>query len=102
MAYNPPKTGEAKVFYAHLTDIQDSNSFKISPTIAAGDFKICKDDGAYSNLTNIPTVSPSGSSRIKFNLTAGEFTGSNISIKGVDQTDPKEWADFALEIPTTS
>jgi hypothetical protein len=79
-----------------------AGSFKSSPTISAGDFKISKDGGAFANLTNLPTVTPSGGVAVQLNLTATEMTADQVVITGIDATSPKEWADFGECIPTTA
>lgn len=100
--YNPPVKNEDFVVYVALQDAADPKSFKASPTIAAGDFKISKDGGALANLATLPVVEPSGSVLVKIALSATEMNADNVAIVGVDQTATKEWADFILSIPTTS
>lgn len=101
MANNPPKTGEAKVYYIGLQDASDNTRLKTNPTIAAGDFKVVQDDGSLANLATLPSVSPAGSKRVKVSISAGEFTGSNITLVCSDQTDPPEWCDKLIDFPTT-
>lgn len=102
MAYNPPKKNTANIQYAALLDASDNLSFKANPTIAAGDFKISKDGGAFANLTNLPSVAPASGVAVKLDLTSTEMNADNVVIVGIDQTSPKEWADFILSIPTTA
>lgn len=97
---NPPYKNEAFTFGTPVEDYANPGNFKVNPTIAAGDWKISKDDGAFANLATTPTVSPAGSTRIKITLSADEMNADNVSIQGIDQTSPKEWSDFFLEIPT--
>lgn len=99
--FNPPVKGNAFVTRVVLQDLSASGSFKATPTIAAGDWKIDKDGGGFTNLTNLPTVDPAGSVGVKLNLTATEMTADVVTIVGIDQTSPKEWADFALTILTS-
>lgn len=99
--YNPPVKGEDFVTYIALQDAADPQSFKANPTIAAGDFKVSKDGGALANLATLPTVEPAASIWVKITLSATEMTADNVAIQAIDQTDPKEWADWALSIPTT-
>jgi hypothetical protein len=99
--YNPPKKGEDFVLYVALQDAADPKAFKSSPTIASGDFKVSKDGGALANLTTLPAVTPSGSVLVKIELSATEMTADSVAVVGIDQTSPKEWADFVLTIPTT-
>lgn len=100
--YNPPVKNDDFVLYVSVHDMNSAGSFKVNPTIAAGDWKISKDGGAFTNLTNLPTVTPAGGVAIKLELTSSEMNADNVFIQGVDQTTPKEWADFALSIPTTT
>lgn len=100
--YNPPVKNEDFVIYVTLTDLAALGSFKANPTIAAGDWKVSKDGGALANLATLPAVTPAGSIWVKITLSATEMNADNVAIQGIDQTDPKEWADFAMSIPTTS
>ena len=98
--YNPPKTGEDFIFYAALPSASTPGTFQSNPTIAAGDFKVSKDGGALANLNTLPAVTPASSIWVKFTMSATEMTADNVSIQGIDQTSPKEWADFAVHIVT--
>ena len=100
--YNPPVSGEDFIFYATLNSMAAAGSFQSNPTIAAGDFKVSTDGGALANLTTIPAVTPASSVMVKFTVSAGEMTGGNVTIIGIDQTTPKEWADFSVNIVTTT
>lgn len=91
--YNPPVKGSALQLRIGLADMNVPGSLKSSPTIAAGDFKIDKDGGGLSNLTNLPTVSPSGTTCVLISLTATEMTADVVTIVCIDQTSPKEWCD---------
>lgn len=98
---NPPVKNQAHTFRIKLLDPANPGSFKINPTIAAGDFKITKDGGAEANLTNLPTVEPAGSAWVKIALTATEMNADDVGIGATDQTTPKEWDDWAIDILTT-
>jgi len=100
--YNPPVKGEDFVIRIALTSMATDGSFKSNPTITAGDFSVDKDGGGLTNLNTTPTVDPSGSILVKITLSATEMTADVVTIVGIDQTSPKEWADFALSIPTTT
>jgi len=99
---NPPKKNQAFVLGITLLDATDNLSFKSSATIASGDFKISKDGGAFSNLTNLPAVTPASSVGVELQLTATEMNADRVLIIGIDQTSPKEWADFSIAISTTA
>ncbi len=99
--YNPPKKNEDFIIHVALEDYANPGNFKANPTIASGDFQVSKDDGAFANLTTLPTVAPASSIMVKISLSATEMNADNVVIKCVDQTVPKEWADMVISIPTT-
>jgi len=84
-----------------LADMALPGSFRTSPTIDAGDFKVDKAGGGLTNLTTLPTVDPAASVLVKITLSATEMNADVVTIVAVDQTTQKEWADFVLSIPTT-
>ena len=99
--YNPPvKNQDFKVRVA-LRDPNDPRSFKSTPTIAAGDWKVSIDGAALGNLATLPSVSPAASIWVLIELSAAEMNGDSIVVQGVDQTNPKEWSDFAMPIVTS-
>ena len=98
--YNPPIRNEDFVIRVALEDMNIPGSFKSSPTIAAGDVKVDKDGGGLSNLATLPTNDPAGSVLVKVALSATEMNADVVSLVFIDQTNPKEWADFVLSIPT--
>lgn len=100
--YNPPVKNEDFAIRIALEDMQNPGSFKSNPTIAAGDFKVSTDGGALANLTTLPSVSPAASIWVLVSLSAAEMNGDVIAVQGIDQTSPKEWADWAISIPTTA
>lgn len=100
--YNPPVKNEDFVFYIGLQDTANPGRFKVDPTIAAGDFTVKKDSGAPANLGTLPAVDSAGERSVKVTLSATEMNADNVVIIGVDQTDPPEWADVIVSIPTTS
>lgn len=99
--YNPPVKNEDFIFYIALEDYVNPGNFDVNPTIAAGDFQVSKDGGAFANLTTLPAVEPASSRMVKVTLSATEMNADNVVIQGVDQTSPKEWADIIISIPTT-
>jgi hypothetical protein len=100
--YNPPVKNEDFILYVSLESYAESGNFQNNPTIAAGDFQISKDGGAFANLTTLPVVTPASSKSLKITLSATEMNADNVLILGIDQTSPKEWADIAISIPTTA
>lgn len=100
--YNPPVKNEDFIIRVALTDATDPKSFKNSPTIAAGDFKVDKDGGGLTDLTTLPSVDPAASCLVKITLSATEMNADVVTIVAIDQTATKEWADFCISIPTTA
>jgi hypothetical protein len=99
--FNPPKKNEDFEIQVSLEDIANPGNLKANPTIASGDWKISKDGGALANLATLPAVEPAGSVLVTVALSSTEMNADVVSIVGIDQTSPKEWADFVLSIPTT-
>lgn len=100
--YNPPKKNEDFQIRIALENYANPGNFKSNPTIAAGDFKVAVDATALANLTTLPTVSPASSVLVLITLSAAEMNGDVITLVGIDQTAPKEWADIVISIPTTA
>jgi len=99
--YNPPTKGEDFVIRIALMDMNVPGAFRSSPTLASGDFKIDKDGGGLANLTTTPTVDPAGTVLVKITLSATEMNADVVTLVGIDQTSPKEWADVVMSIPTS-
>jgi hypothetical protein len=99
--YNPPVKNEEFKIRISLQDMNIPGSLKENPTIAAGDFKVDKDGGGFTNLTTLPTVSPASGRAVLIELSATEMNADVVTVQCVDQTSPKEWADFMFSIPTT-
>jgi len=85
-----------------LNDMTAVGSFRSNPTLATGDFKVDIDGGGLTNLGTLPSVSPSATVAVLLSLSAAEMNGDVITVVGIDQTSPKEWADFFLCINTTA
>jgi hypothetical protein len=77
-----------------------TGDLKVSPTLASGDFKVVIDGGAAANLTTLPTNDPGSSTCVTIALSSSEMNGERITIICIDQTSPKEWADFQFTIHT--
>lgn len=99
--YNPPVKGEDFICYIALQDMATPGSYKANPTIAAGDFQVSKDGGAFANLNTLPTVTPASGVAVKITLSATEMNADNVFVQCIDQTATKEWADYAFNIVTT-
>ena len=100
--YNPPKKNEDFLVRIELMDMAVAGRFKANPTIAAGDFKVDKDGAGFNNLATLPSVSPAGGVCVLLTLSATEMNADVVTIIGIDQTNPAEWADYGLSIPTTA
>jgi hypothetical protein len=100
--YNPPVKNEDFIIRVALQDLSANGSFKSNPTIAAGDFKVDKDGGGLTNLSTLPSVDPSSTVLLKITLSSTEMNADVVTVVGIDQTSPKEWADFVLSIPTSA
>jgi hypothetical protein len=100
--YNPPVKNEDFKVRISLEDYANPGNFKSSPTLAAGDFKVDKDGGGLTNLTTLPTNVPASSVCVLVELSATEMNADVVTVVCIDQTSPKEWADFVFSIPTTA
>lgn len=98
-----PVQGVAYSFYIALSDALNPDEFLAAPTIAAGDFQISIDGGAYANLATLPVVTPSASITVLISLSATEMTGSKINVAGIDVSGA-EWQDILilLDVPEGS
>src|SRR3990167_10717607 len=99
--YNPTAKNQGFKIRMGGESMSSPGSFQVNPTIAAGDFQVDIDGGGYANLATLPSVSPAGSTDILLTLSSAEMNGDVITVTGIDQTSPKEWADFKMPIPTT-
>ena len=100
--YNPPKKNQAFICHVALQDMATPGSFKSSPTLAAGDFKVDIDGGGLNNFGTLPTVDPTASVFVKFSMSASEMNGDNIQLAAIDADGTKEWADYALCVVTSA
>lgn len=99
--YNQPVKNEDFKIQIGLEDYSNPGNLKSNPTLASGDVKISKDGGAFSNLTTLPTVEPASGVAVTVALSATEMNADVVTIVFIDQTNPKEWADLLISIPTT-
>lgn len=96
-----PKTNTAYEFTIALLDTAVAGAFKASPTLAAGDFKVSIDNGAYNNLSSLPTIAPAGSINVRIQLTDAEMNGTKITVQAIDAADD-EWDDALIFIDATA
>lgn len=100
---NPPKKNQAFTFTITLQDINNADTLLINPTIAAGDFKLVKDQafGSPANPGTTP-VGTASSPGITVTLTATEMNADIVDLFGIDQSSPKAFPDFHICILTTA
>ena len=98
---NPPVRAQAWGFDVELADLANPGLYKVNPTLASGDVKISKDNGAEANLASLPTVSPAGSRIVSGVTTGTEMTADKVTITFHDQTVPPEWGDWSITVLTT-
>lgn len=79
-----------------------AGAFKANPTLASGDWKVDIDGGGFTNLGTLPSVSPAAGVAVLVTMAQAEMNGDVITVTGIDQTTPKEWADFSLVFLTTT
>lgn len=96
--FNIPKRGSQYIFYVGLVS-RATGMLQNTPTIAAGDFKVSIDGGAFANLTTLPTVTPAAGEVVKVTLSAAEMTGDNVFVKWQDAAGA-EWVDGSVCIQT--
>lgn len=100
--YNPPVKNEDFLFAVFLEDFANPGTWKSGPTIAAGDFQISKDYGAFANLATLPDAEPDATDQVRVQLSSTEMNADVVTIRWKDQTSPKEWVDGGVCILTTS
>jgi len=95
-----PLINTAYVFNCSLTSQADTRLFQNNPSLAAGDVKVSINEGAFANITTLPTVTPAGGRNVKVSLSAAEMNGSRIKVQFVDVAGA-EWCDYSREIETS-
>ena len=94
-----PVKGVAYAFALFLIDQTNRSSFKSSPTLATGDFKVDKDDAGFTNLATLPVVSPAATARVLVSLSATEMAADKVTVLAHDAAGG-EWDDVAATIKT--
>lgn len=100
-SYVTPKRATAWIGYIGLVSQADTKLLKAAPTIAAGDFKISKDGGAFANLATLPTVAPAAGTAVQISLSATEMTADNVVIACIDAAGA-EWCDQFINLQTSA
>jgi hypothetical protein len=98
--YSDPKRATAYRFTLSLYARAD-NQIKTAPTLAAGDVKVSKDNGATANITTLPAETPASSGILKVDLSATEMTADLVTVIFRDAAGA-EWNDVVVHIaPST-
>lgn len=100
-SYVTPKKNTALILYVGLVSQADTKLLKANPTLAAGDFKVSVDGGAFANLATLPTVTPAAGTAVKISLSAAEMNGDNIVVACIDAAGA-EWCDQLINLQTTA
>ena len=100
-SYVTPKKNTAYIMYVGLVDQANTKLLKAAPTLAAGDFKVSIDGGAFANLATLPTVTPTGGTAVKISLSAAEMNGDNIVVTCIDAAGA-EWCDQLINLQTSA
>lgn len=97
-----PVKGVAYDFYISLVAIAGA-TFQANPTLAAGDFLISKEGGAFTNLTTLPTVEPALGISVKVPLSATEMDAEKVVVTAIDAAGA-EWQDASifLDVPDST
>ncbi len=93
------KYGEGWTLHGYQLVDRTTGQYKVTPTLAAGDFKIEKDGGAAANLATLPAVEPAGGSSLDIAFSAAELQAEHIVLRLVDAAGA-EWNDDAIHIFT--
>jgi hypothetical protein len=91
--------GVSYTFNIGLISQSSRPQLKVNPTIAAGDFKVSTDGSAFTNLSTLPDVYPSGGRSVRIQLSTSEMNGQNVVIVASDVAGA-EWDDLLINIET--
>lgn len=97
MAGVPPLRGSAYSFDICLVSQADTDIFKTSPTLAAGDVTVALDGAGANNITALPASPADGVIHVA--LTAAEMTAARVAVLFHDVAGD-EWQDALVTIET--
>lgn len=102
-SFVPPKKNDSNGYVFYISLISQSNPlvFQANPTLAAGDVKVCVDDGAPANITTLAAVDGDHTKRVKVTLNQAETNGDNITVTFQDAAGD-EWCDLTVNIHTSA
>ena len=89
--------GKAKTFLLPFIEY-GATDFKTGVTLAAGDVKISKDGGAFTNIATLPTILGAW---MVITLSATEMQAEYIAFQAIDQTATKVFEDQGAILATT-
>lgn len=95
----PPKKNVAYSFEVALASQVNTDIFKTTPTLAAGDVTVSKDGGAFTNIGTLPQHISDGVLTVA--LTATEMNADRITILFNDAAG-NEWQDLLVTIHTVT
>lgn len=96
----PPKKNAAYTFTVALTSQADTDIFKTTPTLAAGDITVSKDGGNFANIGTLPTqIQTTGALPVA--LTADEMNADRVVVLFHDVAG-SEWQDLLVIIDTVA
>lgn len=99
--YPFPVKNTAYIFYVGLISQSNTKVLQANPTLAAGDFQVSIDGGAFANLGTLPTVTPAAGTSVKVSMASGEMNGDNIVIACIDAAGA-QWCDQFINIQTAT
>jgi len=101
MASKLPAVKNSAYIFRCVLFAQADNQIKSNPTLAAGDWKVSIDGGAFANLATLPDVDPDSSVQVKVSLSADEMNGDEIMVTAIDAAGT-EWHSAAWVIHTVT
>ncbi len=93
-----PQRGRAYTLTLTLI-AQVTGAFLANPPLAAGDFQVSKDGGAFATLETLPVVAPAGSICVQVSLSAAEMDATRVVVQALDPDGI--WEPVVVEIQTT-
>lgn len=93
------ETGSTVDFPLVVFSLTSFHNSLTTSLFAAGDFRISKDYGDFTNTATLPASCPGGQS-VVLSLSSAEMTARHIHIQIKDQTATKVWEDQAVLIET--
>jgi hypothetical protein len=96
-----PKKAEVTTITTMLISQANPFVFQVNPTLAAADFSLSKDSGAFAALSMTPTVSPAGGAQVVIALSAAEMDCDFWQLYCHDVSGA-EWQDQAINGANTT